>query len=122
MWYSGAIAKCVTHNTGVVSSNPARVTMKTPLARKTTGNHLIKPTALEKIQSPVSGLCYGRNQTHQTINILEKLNGMEKVCNVLTMPIRRATLNRYHCKMKCVREPLRSPFANSKPLLHVYVN
>ena len=48
----------VKRNTGVVSSNPARVTIKTPLARKSTGNHLIKSTSLEKAQSPVSGFCH----------------------------------------------------------------
>ena len=37
-----------THNTTVVSSNPARVTIKTPLTRKAKGNHLIKFTSLEK--------------------------------------------------------------------------
>ena len=33
-----------THNTGVVSSNPACVTMKSLLARKAMGNHLRKST------------------------------------------------------------------------------
>ena len=38
-----------THNTGVVSSNPALVTRKMPSMRKATGNHLIKSTSLEKL-------------------------------------------------------------------------
>ena len=33
---------------GVVSCNPVRVTMKTPMARKATGNHLMKSTSLYK--------------------------------------------------------------------------
>ena len=37
-----------THNAGVVSSNPASVTIKGLLARKVKGNHLIKSTSLEK--------------------------------------------------------------------------
>ena len=40
-----------TYNTGVVSSNPTRVTIKTPLARKATGNHLIKSTFLGETQT-----------------------------------------------------------------------
>ena len=39
-----------THNTRVVSSKPARVTMKTSLARNATGNHIIKFTSLEKLR------------------------------------------------------------------------
>ena len=35
-----------THNAGGVSSNPARVTVKVPLVKKTTGNHLIKSNSL----------------------------------------------------------------------------
>ena len=42
-----------THNTGVVSSMPPCVTFKTPLARKVTGNHLLKSTSLEKTHNPV---------------------------------------------------------------------
>ena len=42
-----------TRKTGVVSSNPARVTIKTPLVRKAMGNHLTKAVSLEK----VSELC-----------------------------------------------------------------
>ena len=48
-WFGGFSMR--THNTGVVSSNPARVTIKTPLARKALGNHLIKSTALEKLRT-----------------------------------------------------------------------
>ena len=40
-----------THKTGVVSSNPTRVTIKAPLMRKATGNHLIESTFLEKTQT-----------------------------------------------------------------------
>ena len=39
----------------VLSSNPARVTMKARLMREVTGNHLMKSTFLEQLQSPVSG-------------------------------------------------------------------
>ena len=51
-----------TRNTGVVSSNAARVTIKTPLVMKATGSHFIKSTPLEKTQSPVSGYYCARNQ------------------------------------------------------------
>ena len=37
-----------TRNAGVVSSSLARVTIKTPSARKATGNHLIKSNFIEK--------------------------------------------------------------------------
>ena len=40
-----------THNTGFVSSNPKRVTMKMPLVRKVTVNHLMKSTSLEKLRA-----------------------------------------------------------------------
>ena len=46
------------HNVEVVSSNPARVTIKTPLARNATGNHLTKSTSLEKHQRTSSGFFY----------------------------------------------------------------
>ena len=49
-----------THNVEVVSSNPARVTIKTQLVRKATRNHLVKSTSIEKTQSPVSGFCYAK--------------------------------------------------------------
>ena len=49
-------------NIGLVSSNPAHVTIKGALMRKATGNHLIKSTSLEKYLSPVSGFCFARNQ------------------------------------------------------------
>ena len=37
------------HNAGVVSSNPARVTIKARLLRNATANHLTKSTHLEKL-------------------------------------------------------------------------
>ena len=37
-----------THSTRVVRSNPARVTIKTPLVGKATGNHLINSISLVK--------------------------------------------------------------------------
>ena len=37
-----------TYDTGVISSNPARVTIKMPLTSKATGNHLVKSTFLVK--------------------------------------------------------------------------
>ena len=40
------------HITGVVSSNPISVTMKAPLVRKVTGNHLIESTSQEKNLEP----------------------------------------------------------------------
>ena len=46
-----------THNTGVVSSDPTRVTIKIPWVRQATGNHLMNCTSLEKTRSSVSGLC-----------------------------------------------------------------
>ena len=49
-----------THKAWVVSSNPARVPMETPLVRKPTGNQLINP--LGKNHGPVSGFCYARNR------------------------------------------------------------
>ena len=58
-----------THNTGVVSSNPARVTTKTRLASKATGNNLIKSTYLEKTQSPFSGFSYARSQVYDAVYI-----------------------------------------------------
>ena len=51
-----------TRNTGVVSSIPPRVTIKTPLVKKATGNHFIESTSLETTQCPVYGLCYTRNR------------------------------------------------------------
>ena len=42
------------HETRVVSSNPTRVTIKTPLVRKAAGNHLIKSTFLEKKRRALS--------------------------------------------------------------------
>ena len=51
-----------THKIGVVSSNPARVTIKMQLVRKAAGNHLMKFTFLETTQGPVSGLCHARNR------------------------------------------------------------
>ena len=41
-----------THNTGIIGLNPPRVTMKTPLVRKATGNHLMNSTSLEKNSEP----------------------------------------------------------------------
>ena len=38
------------HNKEVVNSNPTRVAMKMALAKKATGNHLIKFTSLEKFR------------------------------------------------------------------------
>ena len=39
------------HNTGVVSSNPAPATIKAPLVRKATGNHLMNSTSLENLRT-----------------------------------------------------------------------
>ena len=50
-----------THNTGVISSIPPRVTFKPPLVRKEMGNHLMNVTSLEK-NSPDSGFFYARNR------------------------------------------------------------
>ena len=47
----GAVIKHGTHNTGVVSSNPPCITMKTPLARKAMGNNLIKSTSLKILRA-----------------------------------------------------------------------
>ena len=51
-----------TRDAGVVISNATRVTMKTQLMRKATGNHLMKPTSLENAPSRVSGFYYARNR------------------------------------------------------------
>ena len=40
-----------TQTTGVGSSNPTRVTIRTPLVTKAIGNHLIKSTSLEKFRA-----------------------------------------------------------------------
>ena len=53
---SGTVAywlSAQTCNTGVASLNPARVSIKTQLARKTTGSHLMPINSLEKAQSSV---------------------------------------------------------------------
>ena len=42
--------------------------LKTPLARKATGNHLMRSTSLGKTQSPVSGFCYARNRVCNAVN------------------------------------------------------
>lgn len=42
-----------TLNTGVKSSIPALLTIKTPLTSQSTGNTLIKSISLEETQSPV---------------------------------------------------------------------
>ena len=55
-----------------MSSNPARVTIKIPLAREATGNHLIQFTSLKNTQSPVSGLCYARNRVCDAVYVDEK--------------------------------------------------
>ena len=51
-----------THITGVISSSPPCVTLKTPSARKAAGNHLMNSTSPEKTQITVSGFCYARNR------------------------------------------------------------
>ena len=51
-----------THNTGVVSSIPPRVTIETKLVGKGTGNQFIDSISLEEAQSLVSGFCYARNR------------------------------------------------------------
>ena len=51
-----------THNTGVVSSIPSCVTIKTQLSRKAKGSHLIESTSLEKTQSPISGFHHALNR------------------------------------------------------------
>ena len=52
------------HKTGVFSSNPTRATIKTPLVRNATGNHLIKSTSLENTKMPTSGFCYALYTRH----------------------------------------------------------
>ena len=46
-----------TQDAGVVMSNPACVTVKTPLTRKAAGKDLIKSTSLEKTGSLISCFC-----------------------------------------------------------------
>ena len=43
-----------THNARIMSLIPPSDTIDTPLARKATGNHLLKSTSLERLLSPVS--------------------------------------------------------------------
>ena len=59
MWRSGEVVNRVNpYNKRVISSNLARVTIKTTLMRKAMENHLIKSNSLEKSQSPLSDYCY----------------------------------------------------------------
>ena len=46
------------HNAGVVSSNPARVTIKKPLARKATGTQPPKSTSIETTHGRVSAFSH----------------------------------------------------------------
>ena len=41
-----------THKAGALSLNPVSVVIKTPLARKATGHHLIKAVSLEQLGAP----------------------------------------------------------------------
>ena len=59
-----------TYNTGLVSSVPPCVTIKSPFVRKGMGDHLIKSSSLEKSQSPVSGFCYARNRVCDVVFML----------------------------------------------------
>ena len=54
-----------------MSSSPTRVTMKMPLARKATGNHLVNYASLEKAQGSVSGFCYSRNRVCDAVLIVK---------------------------------------------------
>ena len=52
--HSGAVVKWLSvrsHNAGVIISNPARVTIKAPLSRTATGNHLVKFTSVQKLRA-----------------------------------------------------------------------
>ena len=60
----------------VGSSNPARVTIKIRLARKATGNHLIKSTFLEKARGLVSGFCYAPNRVCDAV-FLSKIHNRD---------------------------------------------
>ena len=60
--------------TGVVSLIPACVTLKTPLVRKATGNHLMNSTSLENTQSPVSGFCYAPNGVCFAVNFKKSIS------------------------------------------------
>ena len=40
-----------THNTGVMSLNPISITIKAPLVREATGNHLIQSPFLDKLRA-----------------------------------------------------------------------
>ena len=51
------VPRCSGHDTGVVSSNPPCVTIRTQLVWKATENPVIKSASLEKAHSPVSGFC-----------------------------------------------------------------
>ena len=56
-----------TRDVGVAGSNPALVTIKTPLVGKATGSHLIKSTSLGRTQTPASGFCYARNRVRDAV-------------------------------------------------------
>ena len=56
-------------NSGVMSSSPANVIIKTPLARKAMGNHFMKSISLEKTHTAVSVLCYARNQVCDEVDV-----------------------------------------------------
>ena len=52
-----------THDTGVVSSNPACVALKTSLGRKAMGNHRIKSTFLLSLVSAKLEIEYATQQS-----------------------------------------------------------
>ena len=65
-----------------MSWNPTHVTIKVPLMRKTTGNHLKKSVSLERTQSPVSGFCNARNRVCSAV-MLGKGHGGQYKANIM---------------------------------------
>ena len=55
------------HSSGLVFSNLARATIKTPLVKKATEKYRIKSTSLEKYQDCVSGLRYAPNRVPNAV-------------------------------------------------------
>ena len=77
VWCRGVVVLSVqTHNAEIASSNPARLTIKTPLVKTATGNHLINATSLVKTQSSVSGF-YHSSRPEQQIHISNSLAAVE---------------------------------------------
>ena len=83
----GVVVKHANSQNRVVSWIPPYVTFKAPLVKKTTGNHLMNSTSLEKTHSPVSGFCYARNRVCNAYNYLcrDAFSGKEVLLSIRTL-------------------------------------